>query len=88
MDEKEPQYVVCRNGVFTLPAAVVRALHAQCRGPVYMREDEDVLTISATRLVDGHSRPLTPRFRAAMFRNLTRLAIVELNDSVRVMGIR
>ena len=87
MDEKVPQYVVCRNGVFTLPEAVVRALHAQCRGLVYMREDDDVL-ISATRLADGRSRPLTPRFRAVMFRGATKLAIVTLPDSVREMSIR
>jgi hypothetical protein len=87
MDEKEPQYVVCRNGVFILPETIVRSLAAHARGLVYTREDDDVLTISASQLTGGHRRPLTARFRALMFRQATQLAIVDLNDSLRIMGV-
>lgn len=87
MYEMEPQYVICRNGVFVLPDRVVRSLSAHCRGSVYLREDEDVLTISASQVLDGHRRPLTARFRVLMFREATRLAIVDVHDSLRIMGI-
>ena len=87
MDEKEPHYVVCRNGVFLLPEAIVRSLTAHTRGPVYCREDHDVLTISTSQIVDGWKRPLSARFRATMFRDATKLAIVDLHDSIRVMGV-
>jgi hypothetical protein len=87
MDEKTPHYVVCRNGVFFLPDELVQTLSVHCRGHVYFREDEDVLTISSSQVRGGRGRPLTPRFRAAMFRDATRLAIVDLNDSLQVMGV-
>lgn len=88
MDEKDSQYVVCRNGVFVLPDEVLRALSSHCRGAVYLREDEDMLTISSAQLTGGWRRPLTARFRAAMFREATRLAIVDLNGSLRIIGVR
>ena len=87
MSEMEPQYVACRNGVFILPDAVLRVMSAHCRGLVYLREDEEVLTISASQLAGGHKRPLTARFRVAMFREATRLAIVDVHDSLRIMGV-
>jgi hypothetical protein len=88
MDAKEPQYVVCQNGVFILPEPVYRALSALVvNGFVYLRQDEDMLTISSTRIADGHRRVLNTRFRAPMFRNATRLGIVELNESVRLIAV-
>ena len=88
MDANEPLYVVCRNGTFILPESVYRALEALVtNGFVYLRQDEDSLTISTTRLVDGHRRPLNARVRVQMFRNATRLGIVDLRDSIRVMAI-
>lgn len=87
MDENEPRYVVCRNGVFVLPERILRALASHTRGSVFLREDDDMLTISAAELTDGWRRPLTRRFRAAMFREATRLAIVDLNGSLRIMGV-
>ncbi|HEX8168923.1 MAG TPA: hypothetical protein VF824_00110 [Thermoanaerobaculia bacterium] len=89
MDANDAQYVVCRNGVFVLPEAIVRSLQAYVtHGFVYLRQDEDTLTISSTRVTDGHRRLLTGRFRAPMFRHATRLGIVDLNDSVQVMAVR
>ncbi len=88
MDANEPLYVVCRNGTFILPESIYRALEALVtNGFVYLRQDEDSLTISTTRVVDGHRRPLNARVRVQMFRNATRLGIVDLRDSVRVMAI-
>lgn len=88
MDANEPLYVVCRNGVFILPEPLCDALHAQItNGFVYLRQDDDVLTISTTRIEGGHRRVLSGRFRAPMFRDAKKLAIVDLRDSLRVMAV-
>jgi hypothetical protein len=88
MDAKPPLYVYCQNGGFSLPDSVVQSLASQSpNGCVYLRQDEDVLTISATRIIGGHRRALNARFRAPMFRLATRLGIVDLHESVRVMGV-
>ena len=88
MDANQPLYIVCRNGVFLLPIAVYKTLGAYVtNGFVYLRQDDDVLTISTTKITDGRRRLLNTRFRAPMFRGATQLAIVNLNDSVRVMAV-
>jgi hypothetical protein len=88
MDAKEELYVVCKNGVFILPDDVYRALaNLVTNGFVYLRQDEDTLTISTTRITDGRRRVLNSRFRAPMFRAATRLAIVDLKESIRVMPV-
>ena len=88
MPSDETDYVVCHNGVFMLPDQFVNALSAFItNGFVYLREDEDTLTISTTRLPGGHRRVLQSRFRAPMFRDATKLAIVDLKDSIRVMAV-
>lgn len=88
MDANEPLYVVCRNGTFMLPPSIYRSLEALgTNGFVYLRQDADSLTISTTRLVDGHRRPLNARVRMQMFRTATRLAIVDLGESIRVMAV-
>lgn len=84
----EPMYVVCHNGVFLLPDEVVTALSSLVtNGFVYTRQDEDVLTISTTKVAEGRRRVLQSRFRAPMFRDATKLAIVDLNESIRVMAV-
>lgn len=84
----EPLYVICHNGVFILPDEVVHALsQLVTNGFVYLRQDEDVLTISTTRVTDGRRRVLQARFRAPMFRDATKLAIVDLKESIRVMAV-
>ena len=86
MDANEPLDVVCRNGAVTLPDSIFRALSAQVtNGFVYFREDEDSLTISATRITGAFRRPFNARMRATMFRNATQLGIVNLRESIRVM---
>ena len=88
MDAKESLYMVCRNGVFILPEHVCNALHALItNGFVYMRQDDEVLTISTTRIEGGRRRVLSGRFRASMFREAKKLAIVNYNDSLRVMAV-
>jgi hypothetical protein len=86
--DNEPQYVVCHNGVFLLPDGVVHSLSLLVtNGFVYLREDEDTLTISTTKVTDGRRRLLQSRFRAPMFRDATKLAIVDLKESIRVMAV-
>jgi hypothetical protein len=88
MDANQSLYIVCRNGVFILPEHVCKALGALItNGFVYLRQDDEVLTISATRIEGGHRRVLSGRFRAPMFRAAKKLAIVNYNDSLRVMAI-
>ncbi|MFP5247924.1 MAG: hypothetical protein ACLGH0_14620 [Thermoanaerobaculia bacterium] len=88
MDANESLYVVCQNGVFLLPDPIFKMLSSQVtNGFVYLRQDEDTLTISSTRIADGHRRSLSPRFRAPMFLHATKLAIVDLRESIRVMGV-
>ena len=88
MDANEPLYVVCRNGVFMLPETVYKSLaNLVTNGFVYLRQDEDTLTTSTARITDGHRRTLQMRFRAPMFRDATRLAIVNLRESIRVIAV-
>lgn len=88
MNSNVSPYIVCHNGVFILPDAVFHSLAAAVlNGFVYLREDDDVLTISASRIEGGRRRLLNNRYRSAMFRDATRLAIVDLKESIRVMAI-
>ena len=89
MEDHQSLYIVCRNGVFILPEPVCRALEAQVpNGFVYLRQDDEVLTISTTRIEGGRRRVLSGRFRAPMFREAKKLAIVNYYDSLRVMAVR
>lgn len=88
MSGNEEHFVACRHGVFTLPETIYKSLAALVtNGFVYLREDHDVLTISTTKIADGHRRVLHTRYRSQMFRQATRLAIVNLNESIRVMAV-
>jgi hypothetical protein len=88
MNPTEPLYVVCHHGVFVIPDALFRSLSALVKnGFVYLRQDIDTLTISSTRIADGRRRVLNGRFRANMFREATRLAIVDLRGTIQVMAI-
>jgi hypothetical protein len=88
MDANPGHYVACHGGVFLLPDEVYRSLAAQVtNGFVYLRQDDEVLTISTTRITDGRRRVLNSRFRAPMFREAKTLAIVDYRESVRVMAV-
>lgn len=88
MDANEPLYVVCQNGVFVLPEHVYNALAKfVTNGFVYLRQDDDSLTISSSRIAGGRRRVLNTRFRAPMFHDATRLGIIDLRDSIRVIAV-
>ncbi|MDQ3281325.1 MAG: hypothetical protein M3Q69_07915 [Acidobacteriota bacterium] len=87
MDAKEPLYVVCQNGVFTLPDHLFRTLSARSNGFVYLRQDEDSLTVSTTRLNGGQRRVLNARLRSPMFREAIKLGVVNLNDSIQLIAV-
>ena len=81
-------YVVCNNGVFHLPEEIYRSLAALAtNGFVYLREDDDVLTISTTKIAGGRRRTMNTHYRSPMFRNAMELAIVDLRESIRVMAV-
>jgi hypothetical protein len=89
MDAKEALYVVCHNGVFVLPERIFQSLSERAtKGFFYLRQDDEVLTISTQKVADGHRRALNARFRVPMFRDAKKLAIVNLRESVRVMVVR
>lgn len=86
MSANEELHVVCNHGVFTLPESVFRAFSTLVtNGFVYLREDSDVLTISTTKIAGGRRRMLNTYYRSRMFRQATRLAIVDLRESIRIM---
>ena len=88
MDANESHFVACHNGTFTLPDAIYRSLASfVTNGFVYLRQDEDGLTISSTRLDGGHRRVLNTRYRAPAFRTSRKLAIVDLKEAIRVMPL-
>jgi hypothetical protein len=89
MDANQPLFVVCRNGVFLLPQHVYATLASQVtNGWVYVRQDEESLTISTTRITGGFRRLLHIRMRAPMFRGATKLGIVDYKESIRVISVR
>lgn len=88
MDANPEHYVSCHNGVFVLPDEVYRELAGQVtNGFLYLRQDDEVLTISTTRITDGRRRVLSSRFRAPMFRACRKLGIMNYRDSVRVIAV-
>jgi hypothetical protein len=88
MDANEPLFIVCHKGAFVLPESIYKSLASfVTNGFVYLRQDPDALTISTARITDGHRRVLQSRFRAPMFRDATRLAIVNLKGSIRVIAV-
>lgn len=88
MAANEPIYVVCNNGVFSLPEEIYESIAPLARnGFVYLRQDDDVLTISTSKIADGRRRQLNTRYRAQMFREAKMLAIVNLKESLRIMAV-
>ncbi len=82
--EAEP--IHCSGGAFELPPSAFARLESACvSGLVYLRQDEDTLTISPVRLADGRRRRLRNHYRVSMFRTATRLAVLELGDTIVLM---
>jgi hypothetical protein len=68
---------------------VYQWLHnASPSGIIYQRQDEDVLTLSPTRLADGRRRRLNERYRIQMFRGATRLVFLHMSDTIHVMAVQ
>ena len=89
MDANQQHFVVCHRGVFILPDALYESLsNFLSHGALYIREDEEVLTISATKLEGGYRRAASSRFRIPMFREARTLGIVDFRDSLRVMVVK
>ena len=89
MDANQPLFVVCHNGVFTIPDKTFQSLSSMViNGFVYLRQDADTLTISTTRLNGGQRRVFNGRFRANMFRDARELAIVDLRGTIQVMAVK
>lgn len=85
----EPVFVPCINGLFSIPDALFEALRQACpEGTLYIRQDEDVLTISPTRITDARKRHLAQRYRIPMFRTATQLAIIDMVENIRVMAVQ
>lgn len=52
-----------------------------------MRQDEDMLTISAIRIADARRRHLHPSYRIAAFRDAIKLAVIDMTENIRVMPV-
>jgi hypothetical protein len=84
----EPIFIPCQNGVFNIPEELVDSLAALSpRRIVYLRDDEDSMTIATVPLVDGRRRQLNSRYRSPMFRMATRLAVVDMKESLKIMAV-
>ncbi|HEY5609596.1 MAG TPA: hypothetical protein VIL97_00200 [Thermoanaerobaculia bacterium] len=82
----EPRVVVCNNGFITLPDEIYETLRSAApNGIVYVREDQDVVTISIGKLKDARRRQLHHRYRIRALRDAARVAIIELPDGVQLM---
>lgn len=78
----------CTRGVFTLPDEVYETLRTGSpSGLVFMRQADDVLIISAERLVGARRRHLHHTYKAPMFHAAIRLAIVNMADTFQVMAV-
>lgn len=56
-------------------------------GLIYTRSDEDVFTISTNRIVDGRKRRLNESYKIPMFRNVSCIALIDLNENIRLMAV-
>ena len=80
--------VRCINGVFMIPDALLRKLQNDSpKGYMYLRQDEDVLTIAPFRLADGRRRMVNARVRAPIFRQATHVMVVPVGETLQVMPI-
>jgi hypothetical protein len=86
---RELPQIACVSGVFTLPDEMFRNLkRAAANGLIYIRQDEDSMILSPTRIADGRRRQLNRQYRAQIFRTATRLAVIEMGDTVRLMAVQ
>jgi hypothetical protein len=80
--------VRCIAGVFTLPPEIFEALQAAATtGLIYLREDEDMLTLSPTRFTDARRRQLHPSYRILKYRDVVKVAIINMDENIRIMPV-
>jgi len=85
----QPLFVPCINGLFAIPDELFEGLRQACpEGTLYIRQDEDVLTISPTRIADARKRHLNQRYRIPMFRTATQLAVIDMVENIRIMAVQ
>jgi hypothetical protein len=83
------EHIHCAGGAFSLPASAFARLEDACTsGLVYLRQDEDTLTISPVKLADGRRRRLNNHYRVTGFRTATRLAVMELGETIVLMPVQ
>lgn len=84
----EQNEIACHGGAFTLPDEVFRYLkEASTSGLVYLRHDEDTVVISPVPIPDGRRRQINRQYRADIFRNATRLKVMEMGETIRLMAV-
>jgi len=84
----ENNFIDCKFGEFFLPAALYAVLTEKCRhGSLYFRQDDDVLTISPVPITGARRRELRQQYKSSLFGKVTRLAIIDFDDSVRLMPV-
>jgi len=80
--------VPCANGIFLLPDSTFERLAANSRsGLVFIREDEDGVTISPEPLSDGRRRQLKKKCKALSLREATEVELIDMGDDVRIMPV-
>lgn len=72
----------------TLPQEVYEALRAASpSGMVFLRHDEDVLTISPTRFLDARRRQLHQSYRSPILRAAVKASVMVLGEVIQVMPV-
>ena len=71
-----------------LPDEVFDRLAANSRaGQVFIREDEDGVTISPDHLLGGRRRLLKKKCKALSLREATEVALIDLGSDLRIMPV-
>jgi hypothetical protein len=84
----DPLIIRCAGGVFTLPTELLEWLRSRTTtGLIYIREDEDVLILSPTRITDARRRALHPSYRIASYRDVVKVAVINMDENVRIMPV-
>lgn len=84
----EPTFIPCVGGLFVLPPDIQTSLSENAaKGLVYIRQDDETLTISPFWIQDGKRRRLAGEMKVGMFRTASRLAILPLPEGIRIMAV-
>jgi hypothetical protein len=82
-----PLTLPCTNGEFVLPEEVFSTLQAASPGGiVYIRQDDEMLTISPTRIAGARRKQLSRQLYARMFRFATSLMVLDMIENFRLQA--